>query len=54
MPSPPVRRELRHVISNLGEPVDEDELEQMMAEADKDGAHTALAVVPPPTLHATP
>ena len=42
------------MISNLGEPVDEDELEQMMAEADKDGAHTALAVVPPPTLHATP
>jgi len=29
--------ELRHVISNLGEPVDEDEMEEMMNEADKDG-----------------
>ena len=29
--------ELRHVISNLGEPVDEDEMEDMMKEADKDG-----------------
>lgn len=30
-------RELRHVIANIGEKVDEDELEEMMKEADKDG-----------------
>merc|ERR1719440_221654 len=29
--------ELRHVISNLGEPVDEDEMEEMMKEADQNG-----------------
>ena len=29
--------ELRHVIANLGEAVDEDELEEMMKDADKDG-----------------
>ena len=30
-------RELRHVIANIGEKVDEDELEEMMKDADKDG-----------------
>lgn len=32
-----LRSELRHVIANIGEKVDEDELEDMMKEADKDG-----------------
>lgn len=31
------RSELRHVIANIGEKVDEDEIEDMMADADKDG-----------------
>jgi len=30
--------ELRHILSNLGEKVDEDEVEEMMAEADADGS----------------
>jgi uncharacterized tellurite resistance protein B-like protein len=32
-----VRSELRHVIANLGVQVDEDEIDEMMAEADGDG-----------------
>ena len=32
--------ELRHVIANIGEKVDEDELEDMMRDADKDGNGT--------------
>ena len=34
--------ELRHVISNLGEAVDEDEVEEMMKEADKDSAFSHM------------